>query len=279
VPTEHRDLPLFEDDLAERGVVEAHMMHRHPVDVPRVAVLCFFNELLEQLAGEGRLTVKYVLHSEIGRNPVYEYQTAEGPVAVVHPGVGAPLAAGFVEEMVAIGVTTFVAVGGAGALVDDLALGHVMVVASALRDEGTSFHYAPPSRIIDADPMGVRVLESVLAEHAVPYFVGRTWTTDGLFREARSRVQRRIDENCSMVDMESSAFIAVARYRQLRFAQILYAGDSLAGEEWDSRGWVAARSVREDLFHLSAIAAHRLHHAQPTSESYLSGDVTEPTER
>ncbi len=255
------DLPLLEDDLGEPGVVEAHMMHRHEVDVPKVAVLCFFNELLEQLAAEGRLEVKYVLHSEIGRNPVYEYQSAEGPVAVVLPGVGAPLAAGFVEEMVAIGVTTFVAVGGAGALVDELARGHVMVGAAALRDEGTSFHYAAPSRIIDADPLGVGVLEDLLTERSIPYFVGRTWTTDGLFRESRSRVQRRIDENCSMVDMESSAFIAVARYRGLRFAQLLYAGDSLAGEQWDSRGWVSARSVREDLFHLSALAAHRLHHA------------------
>ena len=65
-----------------------------------------------------------------------------------------------------------------------------------------------------------------------------------------------------MVDMESSAFIAVAKYRHLRFAQLLYAGDSLAGEQWDSRSWVAARDVREQLFRLSALAALRLHAAQ-----------------
>jgi uridine phosphorylase len=255
------DLPLLEDDLAEPGVLEAHMIHRRDVELPRVAVLCFFNELLEQLASEGLLTTSYVLHSEIGRNPVYEFATDGGVVAVVHPGVGAPLAAGVVEEMAALGVTTFVACGGAGALVDSLTLGHVMVVASALRDEGTSLHYAPPSRIIDADPLGIAVMRAVLDEHEVPYFVGRTWTTDAFFRETRARVDRRIAENCSMVDMESSAFIAVARYRRLRFAQVLYAGDSLAGEEWDSRSWVSARSVREDLFRLSAIAALRLHDA------------------
>ena len=62
-----------------------------------------------------------------------------------------------------------------------------------------------------------------------------------------------------MVDMESSAFIAVAKYRQLRFAQLLYAGDSLAGEEWDSRSWSGARGIREELFRLSALAARRLH--------------------
>ena len=237
------------------------MLHRRGVDVPKVAVLCFFNELLDQLAEVGTLTTKYILRSEIGRNPIYEFTTDEGVVAVVHPGVGAPLAAGFVEEIASLGVTTFVACGGAGALVDDLALGHVMVVASALRDEGTSFHYAAPSRVIDADPLGIHILQEVLNKHGVPHFVGRTWTTDAFFRETRSRVIRRIAENCSMVDMESSAFIAVAKYRRLRFAQLLYAGDSLAGEEWDSRSWVGARSVREQLFRISCEAALQLHRA------------------
>jgi len=77
-------------------------------------------------------------------------------------------------------------------------------------------------------------------------------------RETRSRVARRVSEHCAMVDMESSAFIAVARYRQLRFAQILYAGDSLAGEEWESRHWVHARDVREQLFHVAARTARAL---------------------
>ena len=161
------DLPLHENDLAEPGVLEAHMLHRRGADVSPVAVLCFFNELLDQLADEGVLETRYVLRSEIGRNPLYEFVTDEGPVSVIHPGVGAPLAAGFVEEIASLGVTTLVACGGAGALVDNLDLGHVMIVASALRDEGTSFHYAEPSRIIDADPLGVRILGEVLDEHGI----------------------------------------------------------------------------------------------------------------
>jgi uridine phosphorylase len=253
------DLPLLENDLDEPGVLEAHMMHPVGVDVPKVAVLCFFNDLLEQLADEGELVTKYELRSEIGVNPVYEFTTEHGTVAVVHPGVGAPLAAGFVEEIASLGVTTFVACGGAGALIKNLSLGHVMVVDSALRDEGTSFHYAAPSRIIEADPLGVRVLQEVLAENNVEHFVGRTWTTDAYFRETRARVQRRTDEHCAMVDMESAAFIAVAKYRGLRFAQLLYAGDSLAGDKWDSRLWVTATERREQLFRLSATAALRLH--------------------
>ena len=262
------EVALLENDLDEVGVLQANMMHPEGVNVAQVAVLCFFNDLLDQLADRGELLPRYELRSEMGRNPVYEFATDHGTVAVVHPGVGAPLAAGVVEEMAAIGATTFVACGGAGTLVADLALGHVMVVASALRDEGTSFHYAAPSRIIDADPLGVRVLDDVLTEHRVEHFVGRTWTTDAYFRETRARVARRVDEQCSMVDMESSAFIAVSKYRGLRFAQLLYAGDSLAGDEWDSRSWVSAFERREQLFRLSAVAALRLHNSpSPTTAS------------
>jgi len=254
------DYPLFEQDLDEPGVFEASHFHR-PQDVPPVAVLCFFNDLLDDLAAEGRLTPLYTLRSEIGLNPVYKLSLPEGEVCVVHPGVGAPLAAGFLEETAALGVTTFVAVGGAGALDTSLALGHPMVVTSALRDEGTSLHYLAPSRTIDADPLGVEVLSRYLDEHDEPYLVGRAWTTDGLFRETKSRVARRIGEDCVMVDMEASALMAVARYRGFRLAHLLYAGDMVAGDEWDGRAWDKARGTREHLFTLAAGAALALHRA------------------
>ena len=250
------DLPLCEDDLAEPGVLEASMLHRRPRVHPAV-VLCFFNDLLARLASEGVLTPLYALRSELGTNPVYEFVTADGPVAVVHPGMGGPLAAAIVEELAALGMTTVVACGGAGALVADLEVGEIMVVDSALHDEGTSFHYAAPTRTIDADPAGVAAMEAVLVARELPYRVGRTWTTDAIFREARSRVERRVAEGCSMVDMESAAFIAVARYRHVRFAQLLYAGDSLVGE-WDHRSWLRAGEVRERLFYLAAEGARRL---------------------
>jgi uridine phosphorylase len=249
------DLPLFEDDLAEAGLIEATMLHRRDVSLPAVAVLCFFSDVLDRLSESGELVERYRLRSEMGVNPVYEMMTPAGPVAVVHPGVGAPLAAGFAEEMIGLGARTLVACGGAGALVEGLSLGHVMVVASALRDEGTSFHYAPASRTIDADELGVRVASAALRAAGVEFLVGRTWTTDGFLRETRSRVARRVDEDCLMVDMESAAFIAVARYRGVRFAQMLYAGDTLAGETWDSRHWVHAGDVREQLLRVAIEAA------------------------
>src|SRR5205814_965316 len=75
--------------------------------------------------------------SEIGRNPIYELDYEGRRLALVHPGVGAPLAAGFLEELIARGCRAFVACGGAGGLGPDVALGHV-IVRTSVAGTGTS---------------------------------------------------------------------------------------------------------------------------------------------
>jgi uridine phosphorylase len=255
------DLPLWEDDLAEPGVIEARLLHE-PQSIAPMAVLCFFNDLLASLAQRGVLIPRYTLRSEIGSNHIYEVEIDGRTVSVLHPGVGSPLAVGFTEEAAALGITTFVACGGAGALDPDYDLGHVMVVESAIRDEGTSSHYVRPSRTILAQPLGVDVAHRVLDDVGLMHFTGRAWTTDTMFRETRSRIQRRITEGCHMVDMEASALMALAQYRDFRLAHVLYAGDMVAGDEWDNRHWNRASSIRESLFWAAARIAIALHDAE-----------------
>lgn len=83
---------------------------------------------------------------------------------------------------------------------------------------------------------------------------GKTWTTDGLYRETRAKVSRRVAEGCLTVEMESAAFFAVARFRGVSFGQMLYAGDDLSGEVWDPRGWTHHAKGRDLLFRLAAEA-------------------------
>ncbi|NNN09509.1 MAG: nucleoside phosphorylase [Acidimicrobiaceae bacterium] len=251
---------MFEDDLDEPGIIEAKLLH-DPQPVAPIAVLCFFNDLLRSLVERGLLTRRYTLRSEIGSNHVYEVDIDSRRVCVLHLGVGSPLAVGFTEEAAALGITTFVACGGAGALDARFDLGHVMVVESALRDEGTSSHYARPTRFIRAQRLGAEIAHHVLDDLGIEHFTGRVWTTDAMFRETRSRVQRRIDDGCHMVDMEASALMALAQYRHLRLAHVLYAGDMVAGEEWDSRHWDHAETIRESLFWAAARVALALHDA------------------
>jgi len=247
-------LALLEDDLDHEGLVQpgAGLIPLElDGEVPDSAVLCFFQDVLESAAASGAAHQVGRLVSEIGPHPLYVMDVDGADVLVVHPGVGAPLAAGILEEVIALGASRIVACGGAGALRDELVLGHAVVVDEAVRDEGTSFHYLAPSRTVTADPHGVAVLETVLTERGVPWVTGKSWTTDAFYREARSRIDRRVAEGCLTVEMEAAGFMAVARFRGVRFAQLLYAGDSLAGATWEARGWNHQGSVRTGLFELA----------------------------
>ena len=246
-------MALTEFDNETMAVLEPSALIRGD-SAPEAVVICFFREVLDELlaAGGERIDRTGMLHG-------FEVSmlVRSGDIGVLFPGVGAPLAVAALEETIARGGRRFVAVGGAGALLPDLVLGHAVVVDAAVRDEGTSFHYMPAGREVEADPLTTAVVEEVLRERDVPFITAKTWSTDGLYRETPARVARRRDEGCAVVEMEASAFIAVARHRNVKMAHLLYAGDSLAGDEWDHRGWHQA-SVRRDLFEAAADAVLRL---------------------
>jgi uridine phosphorylase len=245
------DAPILEFDPAPSAVIEPDSS-AGLVDVPQHAVLCFFQDVIEKVVAghEGRQIDELV--SEIGHNPIFELTYDGARLAVVHPGVGAPLAAAFLEELIARGCRSFVACGGAGVLVPDIALGHVIVPTAAIRDEGTSYHYMKPTREAAPTPVAVDAIVEALQNHHVPYVTGKTWTTDGLYRETRGKVTQRVAEGCLAVEMEAAAFFAVAAYRGVTFGQLLYAGDDLSGDDWDSRGWDDHAEGRELLFRLAA---------------------------
>jgi uridine phosphorylase len=247
------DAPILEFDPAPTAVIEPTEVY-DPIEVPPHAVLCFFQDVIESVtrAHDGRV-VDHVV-SEIGRVPVWEVDVDGRPLTLVHPGVGAPLAAAFLEELIALGCRAFVACGGAGVLVPDVALGHVVVPVAAIRDEGTSYHYLPAGREVAPTHQAVEAIVATLERHGVPHVTGKTWTTDALYRETRDKVERRVAEGCLTVEMEAAAFFAVASFRGVAFGQLLYAGDDLSGDAWDQRGWDEHAEGRELLFRLAAEA-------------------------
>lgn len=253
------DYPILEFDSSRAAMIEPGEIIQ-PVDLPEQCVLCFFNDVIGATDASDAIKTEIVHHigSEIGRVPVYVIEHEGQPCTLVHPGVGAPLAAAFLEEVIALGCRKFIACGGAGVLNSDLALGHVVIPTSAVRDEGTSYHYLPPGREVAPSPAGVTAIEATLTAHDVPYVKGKTWTTDGVYRETPAKVKRRREEGCLTVEMEAAAFFAVAQFRDVTFAQILYSGDDLGGEEWDRRNWHRQTSTREKLFWLAVEAALKL---------------------
>lgn len=246
--------PILEFDPVSEAIIEPRKILK-PIDIPERCVLCFFQDAITKVATEHPSKVVHHLGSEIGRNPVYALEIEGKSVAFIHPGVGAPLAGAFLEELIALGCRKFIACGGAGVLDGEITVGHVVVPTSAVRDEGTSYHYLPPSREVMPDQVGVAAIEATLQKHHVPYVMGKTWTTDAVYRETRARMEARKAEGCLTVEMEAAAFFAIAQFRGVSFAQLLYSGDNLAGDEWDHRDWQSKVSTREKLFWLAVEAA------------------------
>jgi len=247
------EYPILEFDDEREAVIEPARVIK-PIDIPEHCVICFFHEVIQGLCQHNRLKTIASQKSEIGAHPIYELDVQGRRLALFHPGVGAPLAAGLLEEVIALGAGKFIACGGAGVLDREIALGHVVVPLAAIRDEGTSYHYLPAGREVSASPAGVAAIEAVLKKHEHAYLVGKTWTTDAVYRETPAKVRQRRQEGCLTVEMEAAALFAVAQFRQVTLAQMLYGGDDVSGSDWDSRHWDKSVTVRERLLWLAAEA-------------------------
>ncbi|HEX2996804.1 MAG TPA: nucleoside phosphorylase [Anaerolineales bacterium] len=245
--------PIIEFDPTPEALIEPSKVIRAR-DLPEYCVISFFRDVIDKVVAEYDAKIAVENQWEDGPHHIYEISYQNQRLAFFHPGVGAPIAAGLLEEVIAFGCRKFIACGGCGVLQKDIAVGHIIVVSDAVRDEGTSYHYLPPDREIKADEDGVNALVKALEGRGVPYQVGKTWTTDAPYRETPGKIASRRAEGCLTVEMESSALIAVAQFRHAMFGQALYGGDDLSGAEWDHRNWQSRSEIRENLFWLCADA-------------------------
>lgn len=249
--------PILEFDPAPEAFIEPSRVFE-PRDVPEHCVMCFFQKVLDKVVLERKARILVAHEWADGAHPLYEIEHRGRRLAFIHAGIGAPLSAGLLEDIIARGCRKFMVCGGCGVLVPQIALGHLVVVSAAVRDEGLSYHYMPASREIQADPPGVAALEATLRERGLPFITGKTWTTDAPYRETPGKIAARRNEGCLTVEMEAASLMAVAQFRSVALGQIVYGGDDLSGEIWDERDWTSQDRVRENLFWLAADACLRL---------------------
>jgi len=243
--------PILEYDPSPTAIIEPRRLYKS-IGAPKHCVLCFFQDVIDDLVQNAGAREIDNAFSEVGRHPVYEVEIGGKRLAVAHPRTGAAMAAAMLDRCIARGSRKFIACGGAGVLDSKIGVGHIVVPNSAIRDEGTSYHYLAPSREVAPHPRALAAIEETLRRNGLDYIVAKTWTTDGLFRETRSRMRARRREGCLTVEMEAAAFFAVAQFRRVQFAQILYGGDDLSAR-WDHRNWTR-HQIRERLFALAAEA-------------------------
>jgi uridine phosphorylase len=147
-------------------------------------------------------------------------------------GIGAPVAAANMEELIALGAKSFVSLGTAGSLQKTVKVGDLVVCSRALRDEGTSHHYLDPERFCDANRDLTKRIETLLVDQKIPHHVGSTWTTDAPFRETVDEVRAYQAEGILTVEMEAAALFAVAQYRRIPCASMFSISDELGDLQW-----------------------------------------------
>ena len=245
----HHDYPICEYDTNRNPIIK-------PTDfldrcLPEKCVITFFRKELEQFVKDHALSVIGYLHSEVLDIPIYDYSQGEEHLCLTMPFSTAPGAAGTIEELRAMGCQKFVICGGAGALVKGSKVGEIIIPTSAVRDEGTSYHYIEASREIACHEVAMETAVSALTEMGVPFVLGKTWTTDAMYRETPDMIALRRNEGCITVEMETSAFFAVSKFYSIPLVQLLYAGDDVSGSTWDSRNWNTQKSIRANLIDCS----------------------------
>lgn len=202
-------------------------------DFPRLCVTTFSENIIQKFAGMDGVKTIASLYSANGILPVYEITYQGNRIAFFLSRVGAPACAVGLEEIIALGTKKIVMFGSAGILDESAARDKIIIPTSAIRDEGTSYHYLPADEEIVMDEHSVNVMVNCLSRLQIPYVLGKTWTLDGIYRETPKAIDARKKQGCISVEMECSAAIAVPRFRGIPFAQFLYGADSLAGETWE----------------------------------------------
>jgi len=226
---------LEEFDYDKRAVIEPHMIYVPVRGFPEVAVSCFSCHLFESVLSVLEHKKIASIKDAGGRTPVYEVVYKGEKFAFYMSSVGAPSCVGDFEDAHAMGARALVLFGNCGVLDKSIEDCGIIIPTAAIRDEGTSYHYAPPSDTIEVNKKYREDFKAILKERGMPYTEGMIWTTDAFYRETKGKIAKRRAMGAVCVEMECASMQAVCDFRGADFFEFFYAGDNLDHTEWEPR--------------------------------------------
>lgn len=174
-----------------------------------------------------------VKHAGGMNGDLYELKNSRGKVGIMTGfGGGSPITAELAEEFAAMGVQRMILMTWGGTLQTDLSPGDIVVVDRAIRDEGTSYHYLPPAKYVDADAALADELTAAIRARSGTCSRGVTWTTDAPFRETIDEIRQYKSEGVKTVEMESAGLFTIGQVRKVATVSVVVAMDSLGEFRW-----------------------------------------------
>lgn len=187
-----------------------------------------FNKNINKTLFKGIKKIGEIRSGEDTR-PIYAYKG----VLIVAPFVGSANASAIMEELNVLGLKNYIAAGSAGLIDTNLDESKLLVVNRAIRDEGSSYFYAPPALYASTSPQLTNAITNTLKSQNIPFEIGTTWTVECFYKESKARIEKRRKQGAVAVEMECATWCAVAEHLGVNFGQILYFSDKVINEDWN----------------------------------------------
>jgi uridine phosphorylase len=201
------------------------------VDVPAMCILDPDGDIVRRLRKDGRaepFTGWPCYHTQLDA-----FELGGQTAGIVGCAVGAPFAVLIAEELFASGCRFLISVTSAGQIVAGGPTPYFVIIDRALRDEGTSYHYAAASEYAKADPDLVRLAADALKSAGLPVIAGATWTTDAPFRETVEAIEAAKRRGMLAVEMEAAALYAFAAANKRRVLCLAHVTNTMGQTKQD----------------------------------------------
>jgi uridine phosphorylase len=194
---------LIEAVRAERQLPE--------VSVPEVCLLDFDGDLTDWLIQSGQVRrweswACFHTHMEA-------FDVDGVPIGLIARTIGGPYAVLIAEQLAASGAKVIIGITSAGRVSITVPVPALVIATSAIRDEGTSLRYLPPSRMVTGDAELAKALARSLGDLGMPLLEGAVWTTDAPYRETASQLSGYATDGVLAVEMQAASLFAFGSAR------------------------------------------------------------------
>ena len=222
-PSVFQPAALLREARRQKGIAAA--------DVPSVCILDPDGDIVRRLRQEGRAR-------RFAEWPCYHtqldaFELAGRPAGIVGCAVGAPFAVLVAEQLFASGCRFLLSLTSAGQIAAAAPTPYFVIIDRALRDEGTSYHYAAPSDYGEAEPALVRAAAGAVSAAGLHAIVGPSWTTDAPFRETAEAIAAAAARGILAVEMEAAALYTFARKARARVLCLAHVTNTMGQAEQD----------------------------------------------
>jgi|TARA_B110000495_G_C22912090_1_gene532639 uridine phosphorylase len=225
--------------------------------VPSICILDPDGDILDNLLSTHRAKINpywACYHTEL-----YNFKFEDIEFGIIGCAVGASFAVLIAEELFVSGCQLLISVTSSDHIIPREEPPFFVLIERAWRDEGTSYHYMPPSDYSYINREILAMLEDAFSESTIPVNKGATWTTDAPFRETAIAIEQAKSLGILAVEMEASALYAFAQVRHKAVICFAHVTNQMGNVEVDfEKG--EANGSRDALELIAATAKAWLQH-------------------